>query len=57
VLVKRINRKTALQDVGMSNLEDVPPPAVGAYWIKEQDYPALLKIFPDGGRMPPTWSE
>ena len=32
----------------MTNFEDRPPPAVGAYWIKEEDYPALLKIFDDG---------
>jgi hypothetical protein len=41
----------------MTSLEDRPPPAVGAYWIKEEDYPALLKIFADGDRMPPTWGE
>jgi hypothetical protein len=28
-----------------------------AYWIKEEDYPALLKIFDDGNRMPRTWKE
>jgi hypothetical protein len=32
----------------MANSEDRPPPAVGAYWIDEEDYPALLKIFADG---------
>ena len=41
----------------MTNFEDQPPPAVGAYWIKEEDYPALLKIFDDGVKMPPTWKE
>src|SRR5258708_3381040 len=41
----------------MTNFEDRPPPAVGAYWIKEEDYPALLKIFDDGNRMPRTWKE
>jgi hypothetical protein len=41
----------------MTSPEDRPPPAVGAYWIKEEDYPALLKIFADGDRMPPTWGE
>ena len=41
----------------MSNLDDSPPPAVGVYWINEGDYPALLKIFPDGNKMPPTWKE
>lgn len=41
----------------MTNLEDRPPPAVGVYWIKEEDYPALLEIFADGNRMPRTWGE
>ena len=40
----------------MTNSEDSPPP-VGAYWIREEDYPALLEIFEDGNRMPPTWQE
>ena len=43
--------------IHMTNLEDQPPPAVGAYWIKEEDYPALLKIFDDGVKMPRTWKE
>jgi hypothetical protein len=41
----------------MTNLEDRQPPAVGVYWINEEDYPALLKIFADGNKMPRTWSE
>ena len=41
----------------MTNSEDRPPPAVGAYWINEGDYPALLEIFPDGNTMPRTWNE
>lgn len=41
----------------MTDAEDRPPPAVGAYWIKEEDYPALLGIFDDGHKMPPTWAE
>jgi hypothetical protein len=41
----------------MTNSEDVPPPAVGAYWIKEEDYPALLQLFDDGDKMPPSWKE
>ena len=41
----------------MPNPDDRPPPAVGAYWINEADYPALRKIFADGDRMPPTWKE
>jgi hypothetical protein len=40
----------------MANSEDSPPP-VGAYWIREEDYPALLEIFEDGSKMPPTWQE
>ena len=34
-----------------------PLPAVGAYWIEEADYPALLKIFADGDTMPRSWKE
>ena len=41
----------------MTNSEDIPPPAVGAYWIKEEDYPALLQLFDDGDKMPPSWKE
>jgi hypothetical protein len=32
----------------MTNSEDNPPPAVGAYWIKEEHYPALRHLFDDG---------
>ena len=41
----------------MASFEDKPPPAVGAFWIKEEDYPALLKIFDDGDKLPPSWKE
>jgi hypothetical protein len=41
----------------MASFEDKPLPAVGVYWIKEEDYPALLKIFDDGDNMPPSWKE
>jgi len=41
----------------MTSSDDRPPPAVGVYWIGEGDYPALLKIFPDGDKMPRTWKE
>ena len=37
----------------MTNSVDKPPPAVGAYWIKEEDYPALLQLFDDGDKMKP----
>ena len=40
----------------MTNSEDNPPPAVGAYWIREEDYPAL-QLFDDGDKMPPNWKE
>ena len=41
----------------MSNVDDEPPPPVGVYWIKEEDYPALLKLFTDGHKLPRTWKE
>jgi hypothetical protein len=43
--------------IHVTNFEDQPPPAVGAYWIKEEGYPALLKIFDDVVKMPRTWKE
>jgi hypothetical protein len=42
---------------GMTDFEDRPPPAIGAYWVKEEDYPALLKLSDDGNKMPRTWQE
>jgi hypothetical protein len=42
---------------GMTDLEDRPPPAVGAYWINEEDYPAVIKMLADGNTMPRTWKE
>ena len=41
----------------MTSSEDRPLPGVGVYWIKEDDYPALLTVFDDGNKMPPTWNE
>jgi len=39
------------------NSSDDRLPGVGVYWIKEDDYPVLLKIFDDASKMPPTWKE
>ncbi len=41
----------------MTTPQDTRPPAVGVYWIDEEDYPALLRIFDDAGKMPKTWRE
>ncbi|HEY4980760.1 MAG TPA: hypothetical protein VII24_02210 [Pseudolabrys sp.] len=41
----------------MTDYEDKPLPAVGAYWIDEADYPAALKIFDDGNTLPRSWKE
>ena len=41
----------------MANNEDTQPPAVGVYWIDEEDYHALLRIFDDGNKMPSAWRE
>jgi hypothetical protein len=37
--------------------KDTQPPAIGVYWINEEDYTAVLKIFDDGNKMPSTWRE
>ena len=41
----------------LTKLEDERPPVVGAYWINEEDYPALLLLFEDGHKMPRIWKE
>jgi hypothetical protein len=41
----------------MTNPDDKPLPAVGAYWIDEADYPAMRSIFEDGATLPPHWAE
>jgi hypothetical protein len=46
-----------LRKIDMTDIEDRSPPAIGAYWIKEEDYAALLSIFPDGNKMPPAWKD
>jgi len=46
-----------LRKIDITDIEDRSPPAVGAYWIKEEDYAALLSIFSDGNKMPPTWKD
>jgi hypothetical protein len=53
----RRDRVSYRQHLHMTNSEGQPPPAVGAYWIKEEDYPALLQLFDDGDKMPPSWKE
>lgn len=30
---------------------------IGLSWFREEDYPALLDIFEDSKKMPPTWKE
>ncbi len=41
----------------MTHSEEELPPPVGAYWIAEEDYPDLLRLFTDGNKMPRTWKE
>jgi len=41
----------------MTNSDDKPLPAIGVYWIKEEDYSALLKVFDDGDRLPRSFGE
>ncbi len=36
----------------MPHSDEKPLPAVGAYWIEEADYPALLKLFDDSNTLP-----
>jgi len=41
----------------MSNSDEKPLRAVGAYWLDEADYPAAQKLFDDGNTLPRTWQE
>jgi hypothetical protein len=41
----------------MFDSKEKPLPAVGAYWIDEADYPAVMRLFDDGHTMPRTWKE
>ncbi len=41
----------------MSNPDDKPLPAVGVYWIREEDYPAVRAMFTDGHKMPPVFAD
>ena len=41
----------------MTHSDDKPLRAVGAYWIREEDYPTARAMFTDGAKMPPVFSE
>lgn len=41
----------------MTQSDDKPPPAVGVYWIRQEHYPALIQLFEDGHKLPPTWEQ
>jgi hypothetical protein len=41
----------------MTDSDEKPLRAIGAYWLEEADYPAALRIFDDGNTLPRTWRE
>ena len=41
----------------MTDSDEKPLRAIGAYWLEEADYPAALHIFDDGNTLPRTWRE
>jgi len=41
----------------MTSSDDKPLPAVGAFWIDETDYPAVVRLSDDGSTMPRSWDE
>ncbi len=41
----------------MHDSDEKPLPAVGAFWLKEADYAAVLKVFDDGNTLPRTYAE
>jgi len=32
-------------------------PVIGAFWLDEADYPAAIRLFEDGHKLPRTWQE
>src|SRR5258705_11899561 len=38
----------------MANFEDKPPPAAGAFWVKEEKLPTLLRLFSHGDKIAPS---
>jgi hypothetical protein len=55
--VLALNKDALCGMTDMTSSEDAPLPAVGVYWIDEEDYPALLKLFADGDRLPRSFEE
>ncbi len=41
----------------MAPQEENPLPPVGAFWIREDEYSAVLNILEDGEKLPATWAE
>ena len=41
----------------MTNSDESMPPAVGVYWIREEDYPAVRDVLIDGGKLPRAWKD
>jgi hypothetical protein len=41
----------------MTNSDEKPLRAVGAFWVEEADYPAALRVFDDGDSLPRNWSD
>ena len=42
----------------MMTTRNTPPlRVIGLTWFREEDYPALLRVFQDGDKMPRTWKE
>jgi hypothetical protein len=43
--------------IRMTNSDESMPPAVGVYWIREEDYPAVRDVLTDGGKLPRDWKD
>jgi hypothetical protein len=41
----------------MAEFHGYPIRVVGIAWFREDDYPALLKIFEDADKLVPTWNQ
>jgi len=41
----------------MIESDEKPLPVIGAFWLDETDYPAAIRLFDDGHKLPRTWQE
>jgi hypothetical protein len=56
---KKLHFRDLLRIVELSAMSDIPKQVrvVGISWFRQQDYPALLRMFDDAHELPRVWKE